>query len=161
MADRHSLTIWTYHNSFPDGSGELDDEGYYTFKAAQVFALSPVGGGRFDDFWDVNHDISFEAGDGTFWHPAQMNGKLESYFYPEDHSDALAVALGQTEFDEDPSMIYMVIKKHGEGKFHRVTHIITPWWDDGLYSLTGLKLSIGPIPQTVSHRVSCSSKIAA
>ncbi|KAK7053181.1 hypothetical protein VNI00_003800 [Paramarasmius palmivorus] len=146
MEDMRSLTTWTYHTTSKDGDGEIDDKGYYTFVAGTVISLrsaKSISGMELVP-WYISRDISLNGGDGSVWHPLSRDGRPESFDYPDYHADGLAVEIGQLQ-GGDSSSVYVVLQKHGEGRYHRVTHIVTPWWDARSYWHIEVKLSIGSV----------------
>ncbi|ESK90277.1 hypothetical protein Moror_7660 [Moniliophthora roreri MCA 2997] len=146
MSDMQSLTTWTYHSSSKYGDGEVDNDGYYTFTAGEVIPLKLAKSvsGIESVPWYISRNICLNGGDGSVWHPISRDGRPEFEDYPDHQADGLAVGFGQLQ-GEDHSLIYLVLKKHGEGKYHRVTHIVSPWWDARSYWFTEIKLSVGPV----------------
>ncbi|KAK7060614.1 hypothetical protein VNI00_001380 [Paramarasmius palmivorus] len=139
------------HSFELDGSETMDDQGYYSFVAREVYALRSV----LQDVASVEERI-LHAGDGSQWAVAEDPGRPEiiatnSSTGYEEHlagtedieGDILAVFIGS----DGDRCAYMLVKKHGHRKYHRFTHLIANRSLAGWGGLPrSVRLSVGPFP---------------
>ncbi|KAF9469411.1 hypothetical protein BDZ94DRAFT_1317312 [Collybia nuda] len=132
-----------------DGSQTMDDQGYYSFVAKQVYTLKTV----LVDPKSLNDCHVLRAGDGSTWalneNPANLNigTANDSIEYLPDaddiEGDVLAVFIG----DRGVNYVYMLVKKHGPRKYHRFTYLIENQSLSQWGALrSNVRVNIGPFP---------------
>ncbi|KAI3618140.1 hypothetical protein WG66_005530 [Moniliophthora roreri] len=107
--------------------GEMDDSGYYTFTAKYILPLRfvtshpPVVNYPWDfdpeeAGWDPSGPIL--AADGTEWRPMLTATSIPESRTHLPEADGWGIYLG----DHLLLDIFMLVKNHGEGRFHKVTY---------------------------------------
>ncbi|KAF9266228.1 hypothetical protein L218DRAFT_897241 [Marasmius fiardii PR-910] len=120
-------------------SGEMDSEGYFTFHTRWYFPIRKAtdqtcGPDCFphifswlrgdSKYWDPSRcrsDAHVFCGDGIYWEPtvAAEGQSLASYC---ERAEAIAVCLMKLEISHQDIQVYLILKKHATGKYHRVSY---------------------------------------
>ncbi|KAK7036778.1 hypothetical protein VNI00_011444 [Paramarasmius palmivorus] len=155
---RHYLLDSWHARLTPRARIVLDDEGYLTFTSPCVLPLTDCTPYYHRDpnrYATLTHDFYFCQRTRTlwqFWQPRYWNND-HSYSSRHDLSvaESLAVYIGFSgNGDTNCKDTYIIVKRHGPGKYHRITFLLTSpraFASMNLMLFQDVKLSVGgPVP---------------
>ncbi|KAF9458830.1 hypothetical protein BDZ94DRAFT_1239720 [Collybia nuda] len=140
--------------------GSMSDDGYYTFTARYTMPLTYSqnreppedypGPSDTQGFWTPGAEIL--SADGTEW--GTQNCDLSS--------ETLGIYLGEVSYPDGTYNLFIIIKRHGENRYHRVTYFALPRSQEyvrksvveqlwTVYTYYGVRVSIGG-PEEIPHR---------